>query len=181
MTSGKVNELFQGVREKFKFGYDASKSTNSIPDDDFIEWTVDYNEENELLCDPNMYDPECTRFIGLLNLVVDPSGLTLVTPHAPCKDDSDGYQALYDFGCCTVPEDELRRQLVSFTVPNPSASSSSSRRCMEEETGAIAGAADFGATIKLSSSLSSSVTASGPFPLWATTTLVIALVAGWSL
>ena len=73
-----------------------------------------------------------------------------------------------------------RRQLVSFTVPNPVSSSSSSHRRMEEETGAVAGAVDFGATIKLSSS--SSVTASGPFPLWATTTtLVIALVVGWSL
>ena len=75
-----------------------------------------------------------------------------------------------------------RRQLVSFTVPNPVSSSlSSGRRRMEEETGAVAGAVDFGATIKLSLSSSSSVTASGPFPLWATTTLVIALVAGWSL
>ena len=76
------------------------------------------------------------------------------------------------------------RQLVSFTVPNLAASFSLSRRRMEEETGAVAGAADFGATIKLSSlSSSSSVTASGPLPLWTTTTtLVIALVVvGWSL
>jgi len=90
-------------------------------------------------------------------------------------------------GVCSVaealnqePGQDSRRHLVSFTVPNPVASSS--RRRMDEETGAaVAGAtAGFGAIIKLSSSSSSSslFTASGPFPLWATTTLVGALIAG---
>jgi len=50
-----------------------------------------------------------------------------------------------------------RRQLVSFTVPNPVSSSlSSGRRQMEEDTGAIAGAVEFGATIKLSPSSAAS-------------------------
>merc|ERR1711865_1321498 len=92
-------------------------------------------------------------------------------------------------GVCSVaealnqePGQDSRHHLVSFTVPNPVASSS--RRRMDEETGAaaVAGAttAGFGAIIKLSSSSSSSslFTASGPFPLWATTTLVSALIAG---
>jgi len=107
----------------------------------------------------------------------------------PCSyssDDATSYITTATKGACIVPAEALnqanRRQLVSFTVPNLAASFSLSRRRMEEETGAVAGAADFGATIKLSSSSSSSFAASGPFLLlWATTTLAIALVAGWSL
>merc|ERR1712028_260583 len=67
-----------------------------------------------------------------------------------------------------------RRQLVSFTVPNPV--SSSLRRRMDEETGtALAGAAaaaEFGAIIKLSLP-PSSLAAPGPFPVWATILIVI--------
>ena len=104
-----------------------------------------------------------------------------------CAADPEVYDMTAAARACVVPDaalnQERRRQLVSFTVPNPMASSSaSSRRRMDEETGAAA--ADFGAIIKLSSS-SSSFAASGPFLLllWATitTTLLLLLSAGWSL
>jgi len=93
-----------------------------------------------------------------------------------CTRDDTGFNDMFTWAACRVPDLASRRHLVSFTVPNPMASSS--RRRMDEETGATA--ADFGAIIKLSSSSSSSslFTASGPFPLWATTTLVSALIAG---
>ena len=103
-----------------------------------------------------------------------------------CAADPEVYDMTAAARACVVPDaalnQERRRQLVSFTVPNPMASSSaSSRRRMDEETGAAA--ADFGAIIKLSSSSSSS--SSGPFLLllWATitTTLLLLLSAGWSL
>ena len=100
---------------------------------------------------------------------------------------TDLHDAITSARYCWTPHaknQQNRRHLVSFTVPNPMASSSaSSRRRMDEETGAaVAGAtADFGAIIKLSSSSSSS--SSGPFLLllWATTTTLLLLSAGWSL
>ena len=100
-----------------------------------------------------------------------------------CEENSPlSYEAIVKFGGCRVPDRAVndqanRRQHVSFTVPNPVASSASSRRRMDKETGAAK--ADFGTIIKLSSS---SFAAPGPFLLfWATTTLTLALVAGWSL
>ena len=173
-ASGAVATPVKDYWERFKVGYMESRESN-WPDISPREFHPEINEEYKLFCDLGGIDLGCSTCIGAVD-----DGITL----QPCTNDSDGYQALHVDACCVVPEDELRRQLVSFTVPHPAASPSSSRRRMEEETGAVAvaGAADFGVTIKLSSSSSSSFAASGPFLLWATTTLVIALVvAGWSL
>ena len=171
-ASGAVATPVKDYWERFKVGYMESRESN-WPDISPREFHPEINEAYKLFCDLGGIDLGCSTCIGAVD-----NGITL----QPCTNDSDGYQALHVDACCVVPEDELRRQLVSFTVPHPAASPS--RRRMEEETGAVAvaGAADFGATIKLSSSSSSSFAASGPFLLWATTTLVIALVvAGWSL
>ena len=149
-----------------------------------------FNEPNRLCCDnetcASMTEAESgdTEY-GPCGSCNNPMYLSnYFEPCSYSSDDAKNYMTTATKGACIVPAEALnqanRRQLVSFTVPNPVASSASSRRRMDEETGAAK--ADFGAIIKLSSSSSSSFAASGPFLLlWATTTLAIALVAGWSL
>ena len=96
--------------------------------------SISYNAPNRLCCDRT----KCES--GTDVDIYGPCGKCIfsLARFRPCSTDPSNYANIATEGGCIVPADKLsRRQLVSFTVPNPMASSSaSSRRRMDEETGA---------------------------------------------